>query len=702
MDHYWNIKKENAQYILFFRVGDFFELFEEDAIQCAPLLGIVLTQRGGIPMCGIPVYNLNTHLRKLMEHNLKVAICDQIESAAEARSGKRLIKREITHIITPGTFSDFSRISNNFIMAIHENTAIYLDVNTHECYSQNAKQEEDNSTFICSLIKKIKPTEVLGTAKSFSFINLVKHNLINYNIEFTQIDGSSALEILQIYLKELKMNIEIKPIEKNNYLLSNNSLIEYLEFFTDNSGETKNSLYNFLNKTETAMGARLLRNKLIYPLADKELINIHLDSIDFFSKKKYKLLKLDLHRYLNQSTTAAHLYKLAEAISYYFKIFIDLPVFLKFNQVTIHHEILSIINEFGIINELDKEIANLLLKIENCCLPHKVQSNSLIGFFVEVKKGFTMPDNFILKGESMKVCRYITLDLIQLENQYKNLCDEKEKKNKETIEYLKKKIETERSEIERLIEVVAYVDYFQSCAIIANNNNYYRPVFTNKNEISIKEARHPVIECLRPFFIHNDFTNRHILLTGCNMGGKSTYLRSIVLCLWLAHMGMFVPAHLETGVLHSLCVRVGSKDDILNNESTFMTELLEYAEIMQLINNNSLVVLDEIGRGTDIISGLSISAAIMEELVNKNTAFIISTHFYELSHCATYLPIVNKMMEFSYDHTLLPLYKVVNGVADSSFGIQLIKQTNMLKSVINKSEEIYNKISSIDREKIIW
>ena len=126
MDHYWNIKKENAQYILFFRVGDFFELFEEDAIQCAPLLGIVLTQRGGIPMCGIPVYNLNTHLRKLMEHNLKVAICDQIESAAEARSGKRLIKREITHIITPGTFSDFSRISNNFIMAIHENRIILL------------------------------------------------------------------------------------------------------------------------------------------------------------------------------------------------------------------------------------------------------------------------------------------------------------------------------------------------------------------------------------------------------------------------------------------------------------------------------------------------------------------------------------------------------------------------------------------------
>lgn len=730
MRQYNEIKNSFLNNILFFQLGDFYELFNDDAILVSSLLGLTLTKRGETPMCGIPVGNLNFYIKKLVNETPKpIAIASQ---TTEPTDGKGLVKREVTKIITKGNYVDMLSFDNNFILSIipdkKENICYicYADLSTGETFT-----EEISRTNLLSEIYRINPSEILIEASKENMLELgmFEEIITEYALNSSEKQNHRSLALIVAYKNYLKNTIELKVKHRNNqtYMKFGDNTLKNLDIFENY--DSKYTLFSILNKTQTPEGKRYLKSVLCRPIIDKKKIEIRLDAIEETIKYLYNIEKIsipsgDLSKMINNIADIKILKKTSELILNYQQIIQNTPFnFLKTYKNSAHSSLKNhlyilenILEDTNNITFIHEEIRNLQQErnsiLENIyALPEKykinckVKNNNLIGFFFEFTKNTDLiPKNWILKQGLSTSSRYTNEDLILLENQFKTLENQLVTIEKELFHKMKDLLLEEIEEIKKLTEIIGKLDFILSCAQNAIELSMIRPKFSEDNKINIHGGYHPVLFSKDRNFIDNDLFLDHsvsqIIITGPNMGGKSTFLRQNALCILMAQCGMFVPAKLyESKIFSSLFVRMGASDNIAEKESTFMVEMKECSNIINSIDENSFVVLDEIGRGTSTRDGISISMAIIEYISQEINCFaLISTHYKEL--CSSTLQklqffkadvkISNNNNESKIVNKIIFLYKIVPGIAEDSFGIHVAEMSNLPQSILTRARSILN------------
>lgn len=801
MQQYMQTKKEYNDCILFYRLGDFYEMFFEDAILASKELEITLTgkncgQEERAPMCGIPYHALDGYLNKLVSKGYKVAICEQVEDPKEA---KGIVKREVVRIVTPGTNLNMQALEegkNNYIMCI-----VYLpnkigfsvaDVTTGEY----ALSEVDELHHLVDEIYKYMPTEIICNEALFMSgleIEGIKNRLgiTIYTLEPHYFDDTACARTLEKHFKvgmlsglgldefptgmiaagallqylyetqkcTLEHFTQLQSYTTNKYMLLDSSTRRNLEL-TETLREKQKigSLLWILDKTKTAMGARLLRSYLIQPLLDKSSIKDRLDAItdmnqDSVSRdelREYMHPIYDLERLLGkisyktanprdliafgnslhmlppikivlQSFTSSLLTKLNE----------NLDALADMEQLIAHaiiEEPPISIRDGGIIKsgfneELDRlrdaktEGKNWLAKLEEEDRERtgiknlKIKYNKVFGYYLEVTNSYKgmVPEDYIRKQTLANAERYTTPRLKELEDIILNAEDKLYALEYETFCQIREGIASQLERIQNTAKSIATLDVFASLSYVAEKNHYIRPQLNEKGIIDIKDGRHPVVERMitNDMFIANDTfldndKNGICIITGPNMAGKSTYMRQTALIVLMAQIGCFVPASkANIGLVDRIFTRVGASDDLASGQSTFMVEMNEVANILRNASSNSLLILDEIGRGTSTFDGLSIAWAVIEHISNRKllgAKTLFATHYHELTELEGKISNVNNyciaVKEKGDD--IVFLRKIVKGGADKSYGIQVAKLAGVPDAVIQRAKEIVEELSDND------
>lgn len=710
---YTSIKRRFLEYFLFFKMGDFYELWYEDAIEAVKILGITLTKRLGIPMCGIPVQSIDFYVKKLIKESHKpVAICDQ----KEGKVGN-IVERDVVQLYTKGTYVDINNPNNNFILSIAKYndvyTLIYVDLGTEETYKETIAEE-----LLISHLYIINPTEIIIN----SSVNMDLLEEWMERVKYSKCEN--AEDILMKYLADLGYHMDLKPVEKQQHMIKMSAMTLYnLEVFHDLYHNTKHSLINVLNQTSCAMGYRTLRNFLSNPLCNRMIIESHYDAIDYFvklinNKKNIRFPVGDLEKLINRLNDPKTMLGFMESIDYSLKLIKGLdgiPDFLKVKidevaDIAIHNHVLEVLSESpGHIgngrvfkdnqqaNALNDEHNKVLTEIHQ--LPQtlninaKVRNNSLVGFFLESKT--TLPD-LILKQKSNNLYRYTNDRLLNLEQQLFKYEQQIKQVEHQLFQELQQIVQNHKPDLLKLIKLIGLIDYYNSCAIISLKNDYHRPQIVEEKLIEMLDSRHPVIENEIHVFIKNHIIlneeKQIMLITGPNMGGKSTILRQCAINLLMAHCGMFTSSRLRFSILSGLFVRLGANDRIHKGESTFKVEMLECGEILNLADENSLIIMDEVGRGTSTQDGMSISFSIIEYIHDKLRCFnLISTHYNELSRLENNLSrLVNKQMMIDKSYCT---YRLIDGISTNSFGIMVASQSNLPQSIINQAKDYSERIN---------
>jgi DNA mismatch repair protein MutS len=798
LDQYLAIKAEYPDAILFFRMGDFFEMFFDDAKVASRILGIALTSRNKkesnpIPMCGIPFRSINNHISKLIEKGHKVAICDQVEDASQA---KGLVRREVTQVITPGMILD-----NQFLDAGHHNFILSLT-----CYQQTyglAALDISTGTFritetsqissVIEEIQRINPSEILfpDNTDSISHYNqiltLVADKLITYppqnnflpslgreilidQFQTRSLEGFGcshyqpaigAAGALLTYVKETQKRAiphitRIEPYELNQYLCIDETSARNLEL-TRNSrtNAKKGSLLGILDQTQTAMGSRLLAKWIQYPLLDATMINFRLDAVDSalnrvdIQKQIVKLLKnvYDLERLsgkiaLNQCS-AQDLTALKQSVFHLPQIWIlldafntdifrnrpDLDQLLEMARL-IDHAIREnappSIRDGGIIktgfnDALDELIlisqdgkkfmaqleANerLTTGIQNL----KVKYNKVFGYFIEISKAQAknVPANYVRKQTLVNAERFITEELKEFESKVLGAEEQRASLEYDLFCDIRDEIVKNNKAIQQAADFSAMVDCLMSFAEIAATNSYVRPNLWDKKDLVIQNGRHPVIEKMITAerfvpnsIVMNDTDKQIYMITGPNMSGKSTVLRQTALIVIMAQIGAFVPAEsVSMPVFDRIFTRVGASDNLSQGQSTFMVEMEETANILNNATSRSLIVMDEIGRGTSTYDGVSIAWAVAEYLHDWHQAGVktlFATHYHELIELEKFKPrIKNFNIAVKQDgDQIIFLRQLKDGGVNQSYGIQVARLAGIPDIVIDRAKEILAKIET--------
>lgn len=801
MQQYIETKKEYKDCILFYRLGDFYEMFFEDALTASKELEITLTgkncgQEERAPMCGIPYHAVDGYLNKLVSRGYKVAICEQVE---DPKLAKGIVKREVVRIVTPGTNLNMQALEesrNNYLMCVvYTPGKIGISVADVTTGDYHVTEVEDLKKFMDELMK-FSPTELIcNDAFLVSGIDvtdlrgrlkitvypleahvfdedgcrkiLMEHfrvkSLMGLGLEEFPTGMIAAGAVLRYLYDTQKSSLEhfthISPYLANKYMLLDSSTRRNLELAeTLREKQKRGSLLWVLDKTKTAMGARTLRNYVEQPLIEKEEIEKRLDAIQELNEES--MLRDEIREYLNAIYDLERLlskvsYKTANprdliAFRNSLKMLPDIKTVLKF----MHSELLSgiqeeldglediytlieksieeeppiTIREGGIIrNGFDENIDNLrkaktegknwLAQLENEDRERtgiknlKIKYNKVFGYYFEVTNSYQnlVPEDYIRKQTLANAERYTTPRLKELEDTILNaedkLC---------TLEYdlfcsIRDSIAMEIARIQKTAKAVARLDVFTSLSYVAQKNNYVRPKLNEKGVIDIKEGRHPVVEKMieHDMFIANDTyldnQNHGIsVITGPNMAGKSTYMRQSALIVLMAQVGSFVPAKsADIGIVDRIFTRVGASDDLASGQSTFMVEMNEVANILRNATSDSLLILDEIGRGTSTFDGLSIAWAVIEHISNRKllgAKTLFATHYHELTELEGKIDNVNNyciaVKEKGDD--IVFLRKIVKGGADKSYGIQVAKLAGVPEIVIDRAKEIVNQLSDND------
>ncbi|MGC9336890.1 MAG: DNA mismatch repair protein MutS [Candidatus Cloacimonadia bacterium] len=794
MQQYLSIKKEQPDALLLFRMGDFYETFFDDAKTASKILGITLTTRdkkrkNPVPLAGFPHHALPSYLKKLLEQDIKVAICEQIEDPKKAN---KLVKRKIVEVITPGTILEDEYLENtinNYISAIYEDKnkigIASIDISTGEflCTEVPPKNLLDE-------IVRLQPVEIL-IPETFDQ-NFKKNIKIYYNPSFStyetwRYDRKTSEKILKEHFNVLSLD-GFGLDEKYNAIISSAALISYLKELKQNdlqhinnlryyssaefmqvdaisrhnlelvesmrTRERKGSLLEVMDNTTTPMGKRLLYQWILNPLINKEEIDKRLDAVGELIEKtavrdnlKNILKEIgDMERVLSKIGTGKAYPRDLIALKNYLKLAQPIATQLSnlaspllkdlFSRIQNFDDIILIIDsalvddapltlqEGGIIkegynNELDnlrqmskkgkQWIAHLQEKeAKRTRIPNlKVKFNNVFGYYIEVSKTHLkkVPDDYIRKQTLVNAERFITPELKEYEN--KVLGAEERIKQLEYSLFLeiREKIAKFIPRMQKFTSVVSILDVLISLAELAYYNNYCKPEITTDMTIHIEEGRHPIIEKLMPDepFIPNDTylndtTDRILLITGPNMAGKSTYLRQVGLIVLMAQIGSFVPARFaEIGIVDKIFTRVGASDNLALGQSTFLVEMIETANILHNATPRSLILLDEIGRGTSTFDGLSIAWAVVEFIHDKQKCgakTLFATHYHELTELAEiYQGIKNyNITAKEWKDQVLFLRKVVPGSADQSYGIQVAKLAGIPEKVIKRAKEILNNL----------
>ncbi|MFN4131709.1 MAG: DNA mismatch repair protein MutS [Caldimicrobium sp.] len=781
---YMDIKSKYPDCILFFRLGDFYEMFFEDAETVAPLLGLVLTKREAgknltAPMCGIPVERCDFYIHKLIELGFKVAICEQLEDPSLA---KGLVKRDVVKIFTPGLFIDLSYLKDKEkiylgSLVLGKNVALsFLELSCGEFLYTYLPQEK-----ILTEIIKREPKELLveDSYKEASFLTHLQQALPHLHITFleksafTQYKKNftleevpeevlSALSAIYYYINLYQPHLVDKLSSPEffypeEYLYIDEKTKDHLELVRNLWDKSeKYSLYWVLDKTKTPMGSRLLKEWILYPLRDLKAIRERQRVIEFFLEKREKREKLgkilikvsDLERLGNrlalQIINPKELALLRESLKNLppiisllqeLKTFINYPPYLaqiekELSPLENLYELLEralvedpphTLKEGGIfkkgyhseIDTLRDLRENALVYLSNLeaelkrktGIPTlKIGYNRVFGYYVEISKSYLkyVPSYFERRQTLANAERYTLKELKELEE--KILSAEEKLKN---IEYevfgeLRKELSKEADKVKRVAKALATLDVLLGLAEVAEKYNYVCPEITEEKVLIIEEGRHPVLERIlgEEKFIPNSLElkeneSEFLIITGPNMGGKSTYLRQTALIAILAHMGSFVPAKsAKIGLLDKIFTRIGAGDELIRGRSTFMVEMSECARILKEATERSLILLDEVGRGTSTFDGLSIAWAIAEYLYKKRIFTLLATHYFELTELAKEYPgIRNYHAEVrEWADEVIFLYRILPGAASQSYGIEVAKLAKLPEEVLTRAKEILQRL----------
>ncbi len=785
MKQYNTIKKKYPDALLLFRVGDFYETFGEDAVKTSKVLGIILTKRGNgsaseTHLAGFPHHSLNNYLPKLVKAGNRVAICDQLE---DPKLTKKIVKRGVTEVVTPGVvLSDevLQHKKNNFLAAIHfgkkQVGIAFLDISTGEFFVSQTEK-----TLVSQFLEKFQPNEILVAKpqkeKIKDILNAQHHTffmedwVFQYDYAFEKLteyfnthnlegfgigelsEGIVGCGVIMHYLTETqyKKLEHVSPPQRiipDNYVWMDAFTVRNLELFYSQN-EKGVSLIDVIDSTTTAMGGRMLRKWLAFPLVNKQKIEKRHAVIDSFLKEEntYNSIRdclkniADLERMLSKLTTE----KINPKELLQLKISLEKANEIKQNldesNDTILKELASkiatcvdtiqrigktikpepvimiskgdVIAE-GVSEELDalrsllknnKEHLDLMLEkeTERTQIPSlKISFNNVFGYYIEVRNTHKekVPEDWIRKQTLVSSERYITSELKEYEQKILTAEEEIKQIEQNIYSQLLTDLKKDITSIKENAGCVAQIDCLSSFASLAQKNNYSRPNFvTDTNQINIVQGRHPVIEHQMPVgesYIANDLfldnkTQQIVMITGPNMSGKSAILRQTALIVLLAQIGSFVPAQeLTLSIVDKIFTRVGATDNISMGESTFMVEMNETASILNNITSNSLILLDEIGRGTSTYDGISIAWAIAEYIHQHKTKAktLFATHYHELNAMATLFDRVKNynVSVREANNTIVFLRKLVKGGSAHSFGIHVAKMAGMPESVINVAQ----------------
>jgi len=786
---YFEIKSKYPDTILFFRLGDFYEMFFEDAETVAPLLGLVLTKREAgkdliAPMCGVPADKSSIYIQKLVEMGFKVAICEQIEETTT----KGLFKREVVKIYTPGLLTDLSALSEkekNYLASlfIEKKAGLsFLELSCGEYIFTELKKDEILSEILkrepkeIILSKKLENSELVKILKQnipkahLSFVEenfFKKEGLKDFNLEIFEFKkyeeglkaANAILEYLKIYQPHLVDKISAPQFfYPEEFLFLDESTKRNLELIKNLwDGSEKYSLFWVLDKTQTPMGARLLKEWILYPLKDIKKIQERQEVVKFFVENK--TLREELKRILRKISDLERLstrcaLKLAnpkemgllrESLKYLPEIKDILekekPLFFPkkleelLKAIEDFSELYELLNNWlvedppitlkeggiikrGISQELDefldlKENAVYYLselekrEKEKTGIPNlRIGYNKVFGYYFEVSKSYLkrVPVYFERKQTLTNVERFVTPQLKELEN--KILSAEEKIKN---LEYelflgLREKVSLYKEKLKTTAKALAELDVFLSLASSAIENDYTMPEMIEEQIFIIEEGRHPVLEKIqgKENFVPNSLEmNKEdatvLIVTGPNMGGKSTFLRQNALIVIMAQMGSFVPAKsARLSIFDRIFSRVGAGDELIKGRSTFMVEMSECAYILKNATSKSLVILDEVGRGTSTFDGMSLAWAIAENLYKKRVFTLLATHYLELTELAKlYSGIKNYHVTVKeWNGEVIFLYKVLPGIANQSYGIEVAKLAGIPQEVVDRAKEILYKLES--------
>lgn len=806
MQHYLKTHEEYKDCILFYRLGDFYEMFFDDAKVVSKELELTLTGKScgaeeRAPMCGIPYHAAETYLTRLVKKGYKVAICEQVE---DPKLAKGMVKREVTRVVTPGTTLNAQALDetkNNYIMCIAYIGDHYgissADITTGDYYVT----EVDSERKLLDEVNKYQPTEIIcNEAFYISGIDIDdmknRMGIVIYSLDAWYFSDETAQMTLKDHFKvrdleglgladydsgvvaagallkylyetqktTLSNLVAIHPYTTGKFMIIDSSTRRNLELVeTLREKQKRGSLLWVLDKTRTAMGARTLRSFVEQPLIERTEIEERYDAIDEFNTNA--ITREEIREYLNPVYDLERLitrvtYQTAnprDLIAFRNSIHMLPPIktlmsdfqspLLKrlYEQLDTLDELYELIersiaeeppltlHDGGILKEGYNEEVDRLRKaktdgkswladleakerektgIKNL----KIKYNKVFGYYLEVTNSFKdlVPDYFTRKQTLANAERFITPELKELEDVILGAEDKLIVLEYELFREVRQKVADEVVRIQKTAKAVAQIDVFASLATVAEQNNYCRPKLNEKGLIDIKDGRHPVVERMiqNEMFVANDTyldngSNRVSIITGPNMAGKSTYMRQSTLIVLMAQIGSFVPAKsAKIGIVDRIFTRVGASDDLASGQSTFMVEMSEVANILRNATSNSLLILDEIGRGTSTFDGLSIAWAVVEHISNPRllgAKTLFATHYHELTELEGKLNSVNNyciaVKEKGDD--IVFLRKIVKGGADKSYGIQVAKLAGVPDNVIERAKEIVEELSNNDITEIV-
>ena len=784
MKEYYKTKSEYMDVLLLYRLGDFYEMFFEDAITASHELELTLTGKNAglkerVPMCGVPHHAVNVYLEKLIDKGYKVAICEQVE---DPKLAKGIVKREVTQIVSKGTLTNTDSLDENdynFIASITDYNYIYalsyLDLLSGKVFATFVSKSSDK---LISEIVSLGIKEVVVTSDFDNSITKVLKN--NYNIyvsiydkDYSNINRSKVSNLADAKLEDntLKLisyitfnqkkeiNHLMKPVIVNSkdYLSLNRECIRNLELVeTIRNKDKMYSLLWFLDKTKTSMGSRMLKEFILKPVVSESEINKRHDLIDLFKKKFMSISELrdflyqiyDLERLVGKvsinTLNGRDLLQLKSSLG----VLPDINLILEnigLEKVETFSELYDLldksidldapvtIKEGGLIKDgFNKELDELksirkngkdfISKFESEERERtgiknlKVGYNKVFGYYIEVSKG--QKDNikeefgYVRKQTISNSERYITNSLKEKEDMILNAEDKIKDMEYNIFLSIKSEVSKYIGNLQKVSDYIAYLDVMQSLTKVSEENNFVRPIINHEHNINIVDAKHPVVmKVIKDDYVSNnivmdEYTNI-LMITGPNMSGKSTYMRTLAIIVILNQIGCFVPASsCELPIFDKIFTRIGASDDLVGGESTFMVEMKESAYALKNATENSLILFDELGRGTSTYDGMSLAGSIIE-YVNKylKCKTMFSTHYHELTKMAEYTPSI-KNVHVSINETdgkVVFLHKVMDGAVDKSYGINVAKLAGLPDEVIEgagKLLETYESTSKTEKKHI--
>ena len=794
VQQYLEVKRQHENELLFFRLGDFYELFFEDALTASKELNITLTGRAGgledkIPMCGVPYHAVDGYIAKLVSKGYRIAICEQVE---DPKLAKGIVQREVIKIITPGTALNEQLLEashNQYLVALvgveSELCMSAVDVSTGECLWFSAKGDGREDA-VWEQLYRLQPSEIVLSLDSDDWgwlEQLLQQRLPdcmvsrfslnrNDNNYFGQHFGDDSsytvivkdtVEMMLSYLHETVksdlMNINrLVCVDKEKFMNLDATAIRNLELVKNMREGTKHgTLLEVLDQTATSMGGRKLRQWIECPLLDFTSIIERQDAISEFVENvslreglSEKLKNVfDLERILARlevgSANARDLVALRSSLEVIpaIKDFLSSNktklIIRTNNEISLHEDIYGLlvksvadeppfsVREGGMIREgfnaeldelhgiaRDNKIwmrdFELRIKEDSGIKNLKVGYNKVFGYYIEVSKGNInlVPDYFIRKQTLVNAERYIVPELKEFENKILSAKEKIQELEYYLFNDIRDKIRSKMVGIQTTARALATIDALLSLSIVAFRNNYVKPELNNRHEIAIKDGRHPVVEKLlqREIFVPNDTmmdaaTQRIIVLTGPNMAGKSTYMRQVALLVLMTQIGSFIPARgASICPVDKIFTRVGASDDLATGQSTFMVEMNEVAQILRYATSDSLIVLDEVGRGTSTFDGMSIARAVVEFINEKIKAkTLFATHYHQLIELENIMPEVKNYSVAVKERgkEVIFLRRIIPGGTDRSYGIHVAQLAGLPKRVISRAEEILQEYDCFDK-----